>query len=114
LILGTSWALFRPGFFRVHDYVHAARIAEITRAVSEGHFPVRWSANFGYGYGMPLFEFYAPLPYYFGAFWYWLGADVILVLKSLWLVTSVVTIYGAYLLGRQLYGRTGGLVVAAA
>src|SRR5688572_3917950 len=90
--LASSWSLFKPGFFRVHDYVHAARIAEMTRALQEGQFPVRWSGNFGYGYGMPLFEFYAPLPFYVGAGLYWLGLPIVTVLKVLWIGVSVLTL----------------------
>ena len=113
LVLATSWPLVAPQFFRVHDYVHAARVAEITRAMQDGQFPVRWSANFGYGYGMPLFEFYAPLPYYFGALWYWLGMDIVLVLKVLYLTCNIGTAVGAYWLGRRLGGRSAGVLVSA-
>ena len=45
-------ALFRAEFFHMHDFTHVARLAEMHRALSEGHFPVRWSRNFGWGYGM--------------------------------------------------------------
>ncbi|MBD3279147.1 MAG: hypothetical protein GF390_00365, partial [Candidatus Pacebacteria bacterium] len=114
IFVAASWSLFHPQIFRVHDYVHAARIAEITRALSDGHFPVRWSANFGYGYGMPLFEFYAPLPYYIGSLFYWLGLDVVLVIKLLFAGCTAATLVGAYLLGKKLFGRWGGLVTAAA
>ena len=42
------------------------------RVYEEGVFPVIWSQNLAYGYGMPLFEFYAPLPYFLGAIFIWL------------------------------------------
>ena len=60
VIVASSWALLKPGMFDVHDFIHGVRITEMTSALQEGQFPVRWSQNFGYGYGMPLFEFYAP------------------------------------------------------
>lgn len=113
LILATSWSLARPGLFRVHDYIHAARIAEMTTALQAGHFPVRWSANFGFGYGMPLFQFYAPLPFYVGSLVYWLGFGPILSVKSLFFISNIGTIIGGYLLGKRLFGRGGGIVVAA-
>lgn len=111
--LAASWALFHPSFFRVHDYIHAARVGEMRQALSEGHFPVRWSGNFGYGYGMPLFEFYAPLPSYVGAGLYWLGIDIISTLKLLWMISSAGILLGGYWLGKKLVGRTGGVVLAA-
>ncbi len=110
----TSWALLQPGFFRLHDFTHAARISELLRAMQDGHFPVRWTGNFGFGYGMPLFEFYAPLPYYVGALFYSLGVNIILVLKVLYVICTVSTFLGMYFLGKRLFGRTGGILAATA
>lgn len=103
-----------PGMFRVHDYVHGARIAEISRGLQSGHFPVRWSENFGYGYGMPLFNFYAPLPYYLGSIVYWLTGDIVVSVKSLFLIIQIGTVIGGYCVGKHI-SRThlGGLVGAA-
>ncbi|OGJ37801.1 MAG: hypothetical protein A2383_01795 [Candidatus Pacebacteria bacterium RIFOXYB1_FULL_39_46] len=114
IFLASSWSLFSPKFFRIHDYTHAGRIAEMTRALGDGHFPVRWTQNFGFGYGMPLFEFYGPLPFYLGAIIYWLSADVVLAIKALFLVVNAGTIMGGYLLGKKLFGKSGGLLTAAA
>lgn len=111
--LASSWALLRPEFFLVHDYVHAARVAELLRALQDGQFPVRWSENFGYGYGMPLFEFYAPLPFYVGAAFWWLGVPIVVVLKILWAGCSLFTLWGGYKLGKILWGKSGGLVLAS-
>lgn len=108
----TNRSLLHPGFFRTHDFVHGARIAEMTRALQDGHFPVRWSKNFGYGYGMPLFEFYAPLPYYFGAVVYWLTQNLLFSVKLLWLLPNIITFIGTYLFARRHVGRLGGVIAA--
>jgi len=113
-ILGCSWALLHSGMFRIHDYTHAARIAELLRAAQDGHFPVRWSSNFGFGYGMPLFEFYAPLPFYVGALFYWLGTGLVPAVKLLFLICSILTFVGMYKLGSRLFGHAGGLLSAVA
>jgi hypothetical protein len=113
IVFAASYALLHPGFFFAHDFVHAARISEMLRALQEGQFPVRWSANFGYGYGMPLFEFYAPLPYYVGALFYWLGLGIIPSIKLLFLLSSLGAAVGAYYLGKNLHGRTAGILLAA-
>jgi len=84
------------------------------RGIQEGQFPVRWSANLGYGYGMPLFEFYAPLPFFIGACLFWAVPDIVFVLKLIYLIANVLTFAGAYLLGKRLFGRLGGLVTAFA
>jgi hypothetical protein len=99
--------------FYTHDFVHGVRIAEMTRALKDGHFPVRWSSNFAYGYGMPLFEFYAPLPFYVGALFYLSGFSLIISSKLLFLLPNVLTALGAYLLGKRISGVRGGLVAAA-
>lgn len=114
IFLSASWALFTPHFFRVHDFTHAGRIAEMARALGDGHFPVRWTQNFGYGYGMPLFEFYGPLPFYVGGVLYWLGVNVITSIKALYLIANAVTLLGSYRLGKKFFGPAGGLITAAA
>jgi len=111
--LASAWTLFKPGFFRIHDFVHGARIGEMSLALADGHFPVRWSRNFGFGYGMPLFEFYAPLPYYVGSGLFLAGLDLVLILKILFAGVSLLTVIGAYLLGKELLGRMSGIMVAA-
>lgn len=114
IFLLSSYSFFQAGLFHVHDFTHGARIAEMTRALDEGQFPVRWSANFGYGFGMPLFNFYAPLPYFIGALFFKMGFDVITSIKLLCLFINLITIIGSYLLGRKMLGRFGGLLLASA
>ena len=113
-LFATNYYLLNNRFFRVHDYTHAARIAEMGRALKEGAFPVRWSENFGYGFGMPLFNFYAPLPYFVGALFWLIGFDVIVVIKLLYFISSFLAIWGAFKLGKKLFGNWGGLLLAAA
>ena len=113
LVLASTWSLFTPRFFMMHDFTHVARIVEMHTALQEGQFPVRWSANLGYGYGMPLFQFYAPLPYYIGALLYGLGFSGVLVVKLLIIISSIVTIWGAYKLGSEIFNQEAGLVAAA-
>lgn len=110
----SSYSFFHTSFFHVHDFTHAARIAEMARALEEGQFPVRWSANFGYGFGMPLFNFYAPLPYFIGALFFKMGFSVITSIKLLCLSINLITLIGSYLLGRKMLGRSGALLLTAA
>ena len=116
VVLGTSWSLLNSHFFIVHDYTHGARIAEMMRALQDGQFPVRWVSNFGFGYGMPLFEFYGPLPFYFGGILFWLGLDLVWSIKTLILAANIGTVLGGYLLGRELARKNkieAGLISAA-
>lgn len=114
IFLASSWSLLvTPQFFRVHDFTHAGRIAEMAQALQDGHFPVRWTENFGYGYGMPLFEFYGPLPFYIGSAVYLLFGNIIWSIKFLYLLSNFGTLLGGYTLGKQLFGKIGGVLVAA-
>ncbi|HOC07607.1 MAG TPA: hypothetical protein PKL32_01985, partial [Candidatus Woesebacteria bacterium] len=49
IFIASTWSLYTRQFFRVHDYTHGARIAEMAISLKEGHLPVRWSPDFGFG-----------------------------------------------------------------
>lgn len=108
-VILTSFALFRSEFFRPHDYTHAARIVEMQRSIQAGEFPVRWSENFGFGYGMPLFNFYAPFPYYLAQIPNWIFG-VIVSIKFLYLGNAILAFIGMYLLAKEFWGKYGGLL----
>lgn len=114
IFLASSYSLLHRGFFHVHDFTHAARIAEMARALVDGQLPVRWSENFGFGFGMPLFNFYAPLPYFVGAIFLQMGFSVVTSLKLLYFLSNFLTMWGAYFLGKRLFGRGGALILSAA
>lgn len=106
----TMRTLVGSSFFRPHDFTHAARLAEMRRSLQAGEFPVRWSQNFGFGYGMPLFNFYAPLPYYLGQIPMLIGADEVVTIKFLYLLNGLLAFFGMYLVTAKLWGKWGGLV----
>lgn len=115
VLLACSWTLLQPGLGSGHDLHQAARTYELATALQEGNFPVIWSQNYVFGYGMPLFEFYAPLPYYLSAGFYLLGFDLTTAVELMILFLNVVTVLGAYLLGKNLWqNRWAGILVAAA
>lgn len=99
----TGWFILTQPMFSTHDYLHGARIAEMTRGLQEGQLPVIWSQNFAWGYGMPLFEFYAPLPYFLGALLRLTTMDLVWVTKILFLLSSLLTFAGSYFLAREFY-----------
>src|SRR3989344_8538266 len=67
-VLVLSYFSVRPvfikGYFPVHDDTQPARVLVMSEQLRKGIFPVRLVDRLGYGYGYPLFNFYAPLPYY--------------------------------------------------
>src|SRR5258706_6351024 len=72
---------FVAGFFPIHDDTQVARVFEMHKALNDGMFPVRWVADLGYNYGYPIFNFYAPLAYYFGGTLMFAGFDSLLATK---------------------------------
>src|SRR3989344_7279249 len=102
--------LFVSGFFPMHDDTQVARVYEMGKSLSDGMFPVRWAADLGYGYGYPIFNFYAPLAYYFGGALNALGTDALLSTKIMMIVGIILSGVFMYLLTRELWGKIGGLV----
>ena len=103
ILFACSWSLLIPGLGSGHDLNHQARIFEMARGLKEGVFPVIWSENLGFGFGMPLFEFYAPLPYFFGAVWYIIGFNLTDSVKLMMLFANILTVLGAYFLGKEIF-----------
>ena len=101
-MLATSGGLWPSGLFPTHDPSHAARLAELGRALQDGHLPVRWSRNFSGGYGSLHFQFYAPLAYYVGAGLWLAGLPMATTVKMLMAIPSLVTWVGMYWLGWRL------------
>ncbi|MFH2062144.1 MAG: 6-pyruvoyl-tetrahydropterin synthase-related protein [Candidatus Beckwithbacteria bacterium] len=114
LILPSIWPLFNQKFFQMHDYTHIARLAELDRALKDGHFPPTWSKNLGWGYGMPLFHFYAPLPYYLAEGFHLIGFNYLNSIKIVFGLTFLLAFGGMYLLAKKFFENKGGLLAALA
>jgi hypothetical protein len=112
--LPATKALFQKEFFHVHDFTHVARLAEMRRAIADGHIPVRWSKNFGFGYGMPLFNFYGPLPFYFAYMFVFFGFSHIFAIKALVFYNFILSFLAMYHVTKHFWGKYGALVSATA
>ena len=113
LVIVIYW-LVNQKYFQVHDTTAGVRIFELTQSLRDGHFPPRWSKNFGFSLGMPLFQFYAPFAFYLGTIFNLLGFSIILSLKTVYLLTTIIGFSGAYLLGKKLTNHYGDLITATA
>lgn len=110
LSLFALMPLFNPGFFPIHDNTQVERVFEMHKALQDGQFPVRWVKDLGYGYGYPIFNFYAPLAYYIGAKFMFFGVSALASTKlmiGLGIFLSGVTMY---LLAREFWGEYGGII----
>lgn len=101
--------IFHPGFIEVHDDTQPARIVEMTKSLKDGLFPVRWVDDLGFGYGYPIFNFYAPFPYYTGAVFNLIGLDAFDSAKIMFIIPVLVSGIGMYLFIRSILGVLPGI-----
>lgn len=104
------WPLFAAPFFSHHDDVQIIRLFEMDNCFKDGQIPCRWVPNLGGLYGYPIFNYYAPLPYYFGEIFYFLTNSLILSVKILFALTFLGSFIFMYLLAKRFWGNLGGLI----
>lgn len=113
VLLLSFWAIkpfFASGFFPMHDDTQVARVFEMGKMLANGVFPVRWVPDLGYGYGYPIFNFYAPLAYYVGGIFMLVGFDALLATKIMMALGVVLAGVFMYLLTREFFGNLGGII----
>jgi len=99
-------AIFHSGWYASHDGIfHIYRTEEALSMLKFKEFPLRWAGNFDQGFGMPLFTFVYPLPYYI--------TSIISYFTSSILAVKILTIL-AYLSGGlgifKLFQKKGSLL----
>lgn len=93
--------IFHPGFMYSHDSLwHVERLQNMS-ALLPSQFPVRWSPNLDHDYGLPLFNYIYPAPYYLGAGFMALGLGPLKSYNLLLFLGYFVGGVGVYLLGRR-------------
>lgn len=113
LSIGTVLPFFRSGFFEFHDNTTVVRVYEMYKSLSYGLFPVRWVADLGYGYGYPIYNFYAPLPYYVGGILSFFGIGSLLSTKIMLLLGVITSGITMFYFSKKFFGVYGGLLSAA-
>jgi uncharacterized membrane protein len=104
--------LLKPGFFPIHDNTQVARVFEMKEALKSFQFPVRWVSDLGYGYGYPIFNFYNPLPYYFGGLINLLGLSTLTATKIMFIFAILLSALSMYFLTKEFFGNLGGITSA--
>ncbi len=94
--------------------LHIYRLAELTRMAQSGEFYPRWAANFYFGYGYPIFNYYAPLFYYAGLPLTLAGVAPVTAAKAVTMLGMLAGSWGMYGMGRDRWGKAAGFVAAAA
>lgn len=92
--------------------LHLIRIVEFEAALRSGVIYPRWAPDLAFGYGYPLFNYYAPLFYYLAEISRWLGAGFETSLKAT--IFAIFALYGlaTYWWTRPFLGSTAAMIAA--
>ena len=112
LTLSLLWPLFVSPYFTHHDDVQIIRLFEMDKCIKDNQIPCRWVPDLGGLMGYPLFNYYAPLPYYYGEIFYLLTGSLLISAKIMFATAFVGSFLFMFLLGRKLWGNTGGSISA--
>jgi hypothetical protein len=94
--------------------LHYHRLGQLGRALHHSILYPRWLPDMGYGYGFPLFNYYAPLSYYLAQPLRLLGVGTEDALLAMFAFGLLVAFFGAFVWARDLFGPLPGLVAGAA
>ena len=108
--------LTRPGLPRHTDLeLHVYRAAEYGEVLRDGVLYPRWAPDFYYGYGYPIFNYYAPFTYAFANVFDLIpGVNTVTSVKLVILAAYALGAYGVYFLARRHFGSAAGVIAAAA
>jgi hypothetical protein len=90
------------------------RVQQLGSALADGHFPVRWMPDAGYGYGYPFFNYYAPLSIYLATALNFLGFGLVWAIKIAQLIGFIVAAWAMFSLGRRWIGSNWAGLLASA
>lgn len=112
LTLSLLWPLLAAPFFTHHDDVQIIRLFEMNKCFEDHQIPCRWVPDLGGLYGYPIFNYYAPLPYYFGELIYLLTHNFIWSAKIMFAVSFIGSYLFMYLFAKRFFGKLGGSLSA--
>jgi hypothetical protein len=93
---------------------HLLRLTQLDRLLREGVLYSRWAPDMAQGYGLPFFNFYAPLSYYLAEFASLLAQNLNLGMRLALALGFYLTGVTTYLLARDHFSRRAALVAAVA
>ena len=110
-----AWApLLTPAyFFNAHDARHSVFfLVEFDQTFRDGYLWPRWSPDFSFGYGYPLFNLYAPLAFYAAELFHLMGFSLTAAVKAVYILATIVAGLSMYGFAHRLFGRGAGLLAA--
>ncbi|MCB0169584.1 MAG: hypothetical protein KDJ97_03445 [Anaerolineae bacterium] len=102
-------------FFEAHDARHSVFfLVEFDQTFRDGFWWPRWTPDFAFGYGYPLFNLYSPLAFYAAELLLLVGLSLTTAIKTMYVLATIGAGLGMYVFVRRLYGSMAGLVAAIA
>lgn len=112
IIFIAGFSLLKPGYFAMHDDLHIIRLDQMEKCFQDGQIPCRWTADMGFEYGLPLFNYYSPFPYYLGMVFRIFGLDFVLITKLLFLSAILISGFGMFFLAKEFSSRQGAILAS--
>lgn len=113
-ILPAAQPLLSGQLFGTDGALHFHRVAQLERSIRYGILYPRWAPDLGLGFGFPLFNYYAPLSYYFVLPLWWAGCS----LSTAFAASIGLALWGLalaiYLWTRDIFGETAGVIASFA
>jgi hypothetical protein len=107
--------LLQPGLPRTADgYLHLLRVVEVDQCWQDGVFYPRWAPDMAFGYGYPIFNYFAPLLYHLTELVHVAGLGFESAFKLVLIGCLVLGAWGTYALTKDLVGSKAGILAAAA
>ncbi len=105
ILAATVPLWWHPAPFYVMDdgMGHLFRMLEFDRVIHEGVFYPRWAPDLAFGYGYPVFNFYAPLTDYLAETLHLFGLTLPDAIKAMFALAVLLGASGAYVLGKDLF-----------
>ncbi|MGQ9501204.1 MAG: hypothetical protein ACUVSF_07995 [Anaerolineae bacterium] len=95
-------------FFNAHDAPHSVFfLVEFDQTLRDGYLWPRWSPDFAFGYGYPLFNLYAPLAFYAAELVHLMGLGFVEAVKVVYILATIVG-------GMAMYGFLSRLLEPSA
>ncbi|MBI5878941.1 MAG: hypothetical protein HZB53_14925 [Chloroflexi bacterium] len=93
--------------------LHLYRLVELDHLLRQGEWYPRWAPDFVFGFGYPIFNFYAPLAYYLSALVHAFGVTYADTATLFFIACTLAGAWAMYALALNLSGSRHGALVAA-
>ena len=107
--------LLQPGLPQTADgYLHLLRVVEVEQSWRDGVLYPRWAPDMAFGYGYPIFNYFAPLLYHLTEAVHLTGLGFETAFKLVLVGCFLLGAWGTYALARDIMGWEAGAISAAA